>query len=140
MANLVYNSYKKDIGDGNINWSGDTFKVMLVTSTYTPNIDTHTKRSDITNEVVGTAYTAGGAALSTITNTQDNTNDEGVIDADNVTWSTSTITARGAIIYKSTGVAANDNLVAYFDFGSDQISSAGDFTINWNAAGILGLA
>ena len=54
MASLVYNSIKKEFLDGthNLGSGGDTFNVMLVTSAYTPDIDTHTKRSDITNEVV----------------------------------------------------------------------------------------
>ncbi len=67
------------------------------------------------------------------------TDDEGVFDADDVTWSTSTITARGAIVYKSTGTAANDLLICYFDFGADKSSSAGNFTITWNAEGIVNL-
>ena len=140
MADLVYNSFKKDVADGSIDMVNDTIKVMLVTSSYTPDIDAHTRRDDITNEVTGTAYVAGGVTITGITNTQDNALDEATIDAPNVTWAASTITARGAVVYKSTGVAANDNLVAYFDFSTDQISSSGDFTINWNALGILSIS
>ena len=66
MADVIYNSFKRDIMNGSIDLDTDTIKVMLVTSTYTPNQDTHTKRSDVTNEVSGTGYTAGGATLGAV--------------------------------------------------------------------------
>lgn len=140
MASVIYNSFKRDIMNGAIDLDTDTIKVALVTSSYSPNIDSHTKFSDITNEVSGTGYTAGGAALASKVVSVDNTDDEGVFDAADLTWSTSTITARGAVIYKSRGGASSaDELICYIDFGSDQISSAGDFIIAWAAEGILNL-
>jgi hypothetical protein len=54
MADIVFNSFKRDIMNGSINLASDTFKIMLVTSAYTPDMDAHTKRSDVTNEVSGT--------------------------------------------------------------------------------------
>jgi hypothetical protein len=114
---------------------------MLVTSTYTPNIDTHTRRSDVTNEVTGTGYTAGGTALVSPTLTQNNTNDRADFDAADPSWSTSTITARGAVIYKARGGASTaDELVCYLDFGADIVSTAGTFTIAFDPLGILSLA
>lgn len=139
MADVIYNSFKRDIMNGSIDLDTDTIDVMLVTSSYTPNQDTHVDRADVTNEVSGTGYTAGGAAIGSKTVTADNTDNEGVFDGADVTWSTATITARGAVLYKDTGVAANDNLICYLDFGSDQSSSAADFTISWNAEGIINL-
>jgi len=139
MADAIYNSFKKNIMNGGIDLDTDTIKVALVTATYTPNQDTHEDFADVTNEVTGTGYTAGGAAIGSKTVTADNTDNEGVFDGADVTWSTATITARGAVIYLSTGVAANDLLVCYLDFGSDQSSSAADFTIAWNAEGIVNL-
>lgn len=139
MASVIYNSFKRDIMNGGIDLDTDTIKVALVTSSYTPNQDTHDNFDDVTNEVSGTGYSAGGASLANKTVTADTTDDEGVFDADDVTWPTSTITARGAVIYKSTGVASTSKLICYIDFGSDQISSAGDFTIAWNSEGILNL-
>ena len=141
MANLIYNSFLRDIQNGSIDLDTDTIKLMLVTSAYTPNIDTHTKRSDVTNEVVGVGYTAGGVTLAGKTVTQNNTDNTGVFDADNITISTSTITARAGVLYKSRGGASSaDELIGYLDFGSDIISTAGDFNITFNAAGILTLA
>jgi len=140
MANVIYNSFKRDIQNGSIDLDTDDIKVMLVTSSYVPDIDAHTKASDITNEVVGTGYTAGGVSLATKAVTADNTNDLGKFDADDVTWATSTITARGAVIYKSRGGAATaDELVAYLDFVSDKVSTAGNFNLIFNANGILTL-
>jgi hypothetical protein len=141
MANLIYNSFLRDIQNGTIDLDTDTIKLMLVTSAYTPNIDTHTKRSDVTNEVVGTGYTAGGVTLAGKTVTQNNTDNTGVFDADNITIPTSTITARAGVLYKSRGGASSaDELIGYLDFGSDIISTTGDFNITFNAAGILTLA
>jgi hypothetical protein len=137
----IYNTFKKLIMDGGIDLDtgGDTIKVALTTSTYTPNIDTHDYFDDITNEVVGTGYTAGGATLANQATTVDTTDDEGVFDADDVAWTTSTLTARYAIIYKSTGTSSTSPLIGYIDFSSDKSSVTGTFTIQWNAEGILNL-
>jgi len=139
MADVIYNSFKKKIMDGSIDLDTDTIKVALVTSSYTPDQDTHDFFDDVTNEVSGTGYTAGGATLASVTVTADNTDNEGVFDAADVTWSSSTITARGAVIYKSTGTASTSPLIAYIDFGADKSSSNGNFTIQWNSEGILNL-
>jgi hypothetical protein len=140
MADVIYNSFKRDIGNGSIDWDTDTIKVMLVTSAYTPDQDAHTKRSDITNEVVGTGYTSGGAALAGATVVADNTGNRGIYDANDTSWSTATITARAAVLYKSRGGAASaDELIMYSDFGSDKTSTGGTFLITWNSTGILTL-
>jgi hypothetical protein len=140
MADIVFNSFKRDIMNGSINLASDTFKIMLVTSAYTPDMDAHTKRSDVTNEVSGTGYTAGGATLGSLAVTVDNTDNEGVWDAADVSWTTATITARGAVIYKSRGGASSaDELVCYLDFVTDKTSTAGTFAVQFNAEGILNL-
>jgi hypothetical protein len=141
MASVIYNSFKYDNSTGAIDLDGDTFKIMLVTSTYAPNIDTHTKRSDITNEVTGTGYTAGGATLTSTVVTNDLTNDRTKFSSANPSWATATITARGAVIYKSRGGAATaDELVCYLDFGSDQTSTTGTFTVTCPANGWIYLS
>lgn len=139
MADLIYNSFKRDIMNGGIDLDTDTIKVALVTSAYTPNEDTHDNFDDVTNEVTGTGYTAGGATLASVTVTADTTDNEGVFDAADVTWSTSSITARGAVIYKSTGTASTSKLICYLDFVTDKTSSSGDFVIQWGSEGILNL-
>ena len=128
MASLIYNSAIDDLARNNIDFDTDTFKVMLVTSSYTPNKDSHDKRDDVTNEVTGAGYTAGGVA-STVTVTKDNANDKVTIQFGAISWAASTITARGCVYYKSTGTASTDNLVAFNDFGSDVSSSGGTFAV-----------
>ena len=138
MANVIYNSFKRDIANGSIDLDTDTIKLMLVTSTYVPNQDTHTKRSDITNEVVGVGYTAGGATLANKTVTVNNTTNLAIFDADDVTIANATITARGAVLYKSRGgVATSDELISYLDFNSDITATGGNFVITFDANGIL---
>jgi hypothetical protein len=133
-----YNSYKKNCLDGTIDLENDTIKVALVTSSYTPDIDSHAFFDDITNEVSASGtYVAGGIALGTKTTTQDNTDNEGVFDSADYSLTGATITARYAIIYKDTGSAATSPLIAYIDFGEDKSSSAGTFGITWNAEGII---
>ena len=142
MATQFYNSFKQKGYDSStkIDLAGDTIKCALVTSTYTPNIDTHDFFDDITNEVTGTGYTAGGATLATKTWTLNTSLDKMVFDADDASWPASTITARYAVLYKSTGTASTSPLIMIFDFGTDQSSSASEFKIVWNTGGIFELA
>lgn len=130
MPSLVYNSAIDDMARGAIDFDTDTFKVMLVTSGYSPDKDAHLKRSSVTSEVSGTGYTTGGATC-TVTVTKDTANDRLTIQLGSVSWPNSTITARGAVYYKARGGASSDDeLVAYNDFGSDVASASGTFTIS----------
>lgn len=129
MASLIYNSAVDDMARGAIDFDTDTFKVMLVTSAYTPDKDVHDKRDDVTNEVTGTGYTAGGATTA-CTVTKVTATDRVTLAFAAATWPSSTITARGAVIYKSRGGASSaDNLVCYVDFVSDVSSSAATFSL-----------
>jgi hypothetical protein len=129
MASLIYNSAIDELARGDIDFDTNTFKAMLVTSAYSPNKDTHDFRDDVTNEVTGTGYTAGGVA-STVTVTSDTANDRVTIQFGAVSWASSTITARGCVYYKSRGGASSaDELVAYADFGSNVSSSGGTFSV-----------
>lgn len=130
MASLIFNKCLENWAKGNIDFDTDTFKVMLTTSTYTENKDTHAFRSDVTNEVTGTGYTAGGNTV-TVTVTLDTVNDRVDISLGGTTWPSSTITARKAVYYKSRGGASTaDEVIGVNDFGSDVVSSAGTFTLN----------
>lgn len=137
---LLYGKlWENQFGSAPINWSSDTIKVALATSTYTPSQDTHDFFNDVTNEVTGTGYTAGGATLASKTATYTSGTNTCAFDAADTSWTTSTITARYAIIYKSTGTASTSPLIGYVDFGADVSSSGGTFTITWDAAGIFTL-
>lgn len=133
MASLIYNSCPDDMARGNINFATDSFKALIVTSTYSPNKDTHTKRSDVTNEVTGTGYTAGGVAV-TVTVTKDTANDRVDITFSDPSWPSSTITGRALVLYKARGGAASaDELVCYIDNGSDVTSTAGTWSFDINS-------
>jgi len=130
MPSLIYNSFFEDQARGAIDLDTDTFWVMLTTSGYSENKDTHLKRSDVTNEVTGTGYTAGGQSV-TVTVTKDTVNDRLDVSLGSASWPSSTITARKAVYYKRRGGAATaDELVMVNDFGSDVSSTAATFTLN----------
>lgn len=142
MASLVYNNYKaRALGLGTmVDLDADTIKIALLTSSYTPDQDAHDFYDDVSaNEVANSgSYAAGGATL-TVTLSQDNTDDEGVFDAVDVSFTTATITARYAVIYKDTGTPSTSPLVCLIDFGSNIASTGGTFAITFAAEGILNL-
>jgi hypothetical protein len=120
-----------------IDFDSDTIKVALCTSSYTPDQDAHDFFNDITNEVTGAGYTAGGATLTSASITYTGASNVLKLDGDDTSWASSTITARYAIIYDATpGTAATNPLIAYVDFGADVTSTAGTFTLAWDSAGI----
>jgi hypothetical protein len=120
-----------NLAKGNIDLDTDTFKIMLTTSTYTPNQDTDDFRNDVTNEVSGTGYTAGGATLAGVSVTYDAASNQVRVSWTDPTWPTSTITARTAVIYKSRGGASTaDELLAYCTEASDISSSGATFTVD----------
>ena len=119
----------------NIDWLTNTIKVSLHTNTYTPNQDTHDFWDDATNEVSGTGYTTGGATLGT--KTLGSTLNVVKFDAADTVWPASTITARRAVVYKDSGTPSTSPLLSWVDFGADVVSSAGNFTITWDSAGVL---
>jgi len=130
MPSLIYNRALELWARGSIDFDTDTFRVLLTTATNTENKDTHDFRDDVTNEVTGTGYTAGGNTV-TVTVTLDTVNDRLDISLGGTTWPASTITARKAVYYKSRGgAAAADELIVVNDFGSDVVTSAGTFTLN----------
>lgn len=139
MASKLYGSFLAKALNKEIDWDTDTIKVALLSNAYTPNQDTHDYFDDVsTHEVSGTGYTTGGNTLASKTSTYDAGTNVLVLDAADVTWSSSTITARYAVVYDASGGSAATNpLIGYVDFGSDQSSSNGNFTITWDATGIV---
>ena len=119
-----------------IDYAVDTIMVALVTSGYTYSA-THEFFSDITSEVVGTAYVAGGATMTTPTQAWDAGTTTEKFSFDDVVWATATFTARGAVVYKSTGTSTTSPLLGFVDFGADQNPVATNFTLHVNAAGLL---
>lgn len=118
-----------------LDWDGNAIKCMLTTNSYTPNQDTHEDKADVTNEVSGTNYAAGGATLTT--KALANTNNVLKFSSDNVSWASSTITARRAVFYDSVGGGADASrpLLWWIDFGADVASTNGTFQITMDSAG-----
>ena len=132
ISQAMATSFKVQILDGDFDFSSgtaQTFKVALFTSSAT--LDATTTAYSTTNEVVGTNYVAGGNTL-TISANPASSGTTAFLDFADTTWSTATITARGALIYLEDGVT--DPAIAVLDFGSDKTSTAGDFTIVFPAA------
>lgn len=139
MASKVYGNAIKAAFNKEVDWDTDTIKVMLLSSAYTPNQDSHDYLDDVVaNEVTGTGYTSGGAALTSKTAAYDAATNTVKFDAADVTWAGSTITARYAVVYDDSGATnAQKALIAYFDFTTDRASSNGDFVIRWGADGVF---
>lgn len=131
MASIVYNSFPADVFAGNCNTT-HIYKAMLVTLAYTENRATHAKRSDITNEVSGTGYTAGGVTV-TLSAAVNNSTNTLILTIGAATWPSSTITARKLVVYRSRGGASSaDELVCCTDNVTDHVSS--NTTMNWAAS------
>jgi len=131
ITQAMCTSFKQELMEAKHNFlasGGNTFKLALYTSSAT--LDATTTAYTATNEASGTGYTAGGAALTNIDPTTSGTT--AFTDFADLTFSTATITARGALIYNDT--AAGDPSVIVLDFGADKTSTAGDFTISFPTA------
>jgi hypothetical protein len=115
----------------------DTMKLSAHTNTYAPNQDTHDFFDDVTNEVTGTNYTAGGATLASPTVSR-STNTV-TFDAVDVVWLQSGAgfsNGRKFVLYRSTGSAATSRLYSVVTADADVGNVTGDLTIAWNASGI----
>lgn len=136
MASSNFLALTDHLARAGINFATDSFKVLLVSSVPTEtNLDVWANRSDINNEVTGTGYTAGGVAISLSVGSVDAGNNRLAITPANLApgWTSATITAVGAIIYKSTGNAASDKLVTFVDFGGTVSSTNGNYAISFSA-------
>ena len=126
-GNYVCTSFKEEILEAVHDFTSHTFKLALYTSNAT--IDATTTAYSTTNEVSGTGYSAGGATLTATNPTTSGTT--ALVSFSDVSFSNSTITARGCLIYNS---SVSNKAVAVFDFGADQASSSSTFTIQFPTA------
>lgn len=132
ISQAMCTSFKKELLEGKHNFlasGGDTFKLALFTSSAT--LGATTTDFATTNEVSGTGYQSGGSALTNVNPTTSSTT--AFTDFDDLTFSTATITANGALIYNTTtgsGTGTTD-AVCVLAFGGDKTSTAGDFTIQF---------
>jgi hypothetical protein len=130
-GNFMPTSFKVQLLNGLQNFSANTFKIALYTSSAT--LDANTTAYTTSDEVAtGGNYVAGGNTLSVSTTPTDGgSGTTAYIDFADTTWSAATITARGALIYNN---SQGNSAVAVLDFGSDKTSTDGDFTVQFPAA------
>ena len=110
-------------GVHNLKSGGNTFKMALYTNS--ASLDASTTAYTSSNEVSGTGYSAPGKDLTNVNPSSSGTT--GFAEFGDQTWGSSTITARGALIYNDT--ATGDPSLVVLDFGSDKSSSSGDFAV-----------
>lgn len=131
ITQALCTSFKVEILQGIHNFTtstGDVFKLALYTSS--ANLDATTTAYSATNEVGNSGtYTAGGGALTNVTPTSSGTT--AFVDFADLSFTSATITARGALIYNS---SKSNRAVAVLDFGSDKISTTGTFTVQFPVA------
>lgn len=128
ITQAMCNSFKTELLGGTHDLDTDVIKIALYTSSAT--LDASTTAYSTTNEVTGSAgYTAGGNILSGAAITLSGST--AIVDFSDTTWSSATITARGALIYNS---SKSNKAIAVLDFGSDKSSTNGDFTVVFPAA------
>ena len=125
-GNYMCTSFKTELMTGTHNFTastGNTFKLALYDNS--ASFTAATTAYTTSNEISGSGYSAGGGTLTNVTPTSSSTT--AFTDFDDLTFSTATITARGALIYNVT--AAGDPSIVVLDFGGDKTSTAGDFKI-----------
>lgn len=135
MASANFTNLPRALAKGDIDFDVNTFKVLLVTSLPSEaNLDAWANRSDVTGEVTGTGYTAGGIAQAFTLDAIDTTNNRQSITYTNITngWTSSTFSAVGAIIYKNSGTSTTDTLLHLVDFGGTVSCTAGNFSITYS--------
>lgn len=143
-----YNSFREFVGDGSIDLDTDSFKIGLLTSTYSPNVSTEDAWADIsTNEITaGNGYTAGGDALASVTWTR--SGGTVTFTATNHVWTASggsIPAAKWAVIYDDTATTPSaDLLVCYIDLNTDSgsatvgpVNDGSTLTIDFPSGGIF---
>ena len=130
-GNFMCTSFKKELMEAKhnfLNSGGNTFKIARYTNS--ASFTAATTAYTATNEITGTGYTAAGNTLTRVDPTTSSTT--AYTDFADTTWTSSTIPARGALVFNDS--ASGDPSVIVLDFSADKSSSAGDFTIAFPAA------
>lgn len=132
------NAYLKKIFDGSIDLANDTIKAMFLTSSHTNDVDAHEFIDDVSaNEVSASGtYSAGGVTL-TFTNSQDNTDNEGVADAADFSVTSFSGSVRTICYYKDTGTPATSPIIAFETFTEDQTATNGTWAYTVATEGLF---
>ena len=135
MASGIYNRFKSNLMNKIVDLEADVIKIMLLDTNHAFTAANNVIGDVSANEITGTGYTAGGEILDSKAVTQAATTKW---DADDEPWTVATFTAFHAVIYDDT--VATDDLICSIDFGGAQTVTAGTFTVQWDAGGIITLA
>ena len=134
MASIIYNRFKKNIGDGTHDWDSgaQTYRVLFTTAAYTPNAD-HNFVSEVTNELSGGGYARQDLANRSVV--QDDANDRADYKADTVAFTglTNGQTARYAVVLRHVTNDADSPLVAAIDLGAGGVVMTGDLSFRWDS-------
>jgi hypothetical protein len=137
MAAQAYGTFATRMAKGEVDFDTATVKCLLVGAGYTQNIDTHDFLDDITSEMTGTGYTAGGVTVSGVAVTYDSANNRAMVDCTDVAFGTVTLTSvAGAVFYLSTGVSSTSLLVAFMSWTPVSVTGAA-FTLVVHANGLV---
>jgi O-acetylhomoserine/O-acetylserine sulfhydrylase-like pyridoxal-dependent enzyme len=126
IVQSMVSSFKQQILLGEHDLDTDVIKIALYTSAAT--LSAATTVYSTSDEVVGTGYTAGGNTLTGATVSLTGTT--AFVDFSDTTWTTATITARGALMYNA---SKSNKAIAVLDFGADKTSTAGNFVVQFPA-------
>ena len=130
-GNFMCTSFKKELMEAKhnfLNSGGSTFQIALYSNS--ASFTAATTAYTATNEITGTGYTAKGNSLTRVDPSTSGTT--AFTDFSDSTWTSSTLTARGALVFNDS--ASGDPSVIVLDFTADKSSSSGDFTIVFPAA------
>ena len=139
MASGVYTVALAEALRKNPDFVNDTIKVALLNNSHSYNPDHDTFADVSANQITGTGYSAGGATLGSKTVTNDDTDNEAVWDAADVSWGSASFSAYHAVIYDDTLTSPADMLICSIDFGGIQTVTSGTFQITWAAEGIINI-
>lgn len=141
MASGIYNSFKANIMAAvhNLATAGDTIKAALLNNSHAFDATDDVWADISANEISGTGYTAGGKALTGQAVSVDDGDNEGVFDADDLSWTSASLTAYHLVLYNDTPISPADPLICSIDFGGAQTVTGGTFSITWDAEGIINI-
>lgn len=123
------------LSSGAIDWATATVECALLDATYVPAQDTHAHASDLTGELTDASYAR--QTLTGKTNTYDAASNTQHLDAADIVFPALSGTFRYAVILVSTGTASTSPLVAFTDFGSDQVATGVDVTLTVDSQGVV---
>lgn len=141
MATVVqakfYGKFFHSLATKQIDLENDVVKAMLCPVAYVPDQDTHQFKSDVTAEITGTGYAAGGLTVGPISITYDSGTNRLIIDGPDIAWDEATFAARSLVLYDSTPTTdATRPLIGYLLFDEDIPVTNSSFEVAWDGAGI----